>query len=124
MRSLESRNRPRYETYLDVEIDTGWVRSDGTVLSLSEGGLFATTDVPLLTGTRLHLCFQLPDESRVELAGEVIYRSIKQQRAGVGVRFVMERRTEDAMTTLGRWCRAGHVLEEPDVAKWSSVTPY
>lgn len=121
----ESRTRPRYEAYLDVEIDTGWVKSDGTVLSLSECGLFATTDIPLHAGTRLHLCFQLPDERYVELSGEVVYRAVRQQRPGVGVKFVVESRTEDAMALLSRWCRGeSTILEEPDPAKWSCVSPF
>lgn len=129
--SIESRTRPRYEAYLDVEIDTGWVRSDGTVLSLSEGGLFTTTDLPLVTGTRVNLAFELPDQRHVELSGEVIYRSVIHQRAGVGVKFVAERRSESAMTALSRWCRSFDdgeadrpLVEEPDPAKWSCVSPY
>ena len=90
------RTRPRYEAYLDSDIDTGAVLVEGRVLSLSDGGLFAATDLPLSPGTRVTLSFQLPDFSGVRIQGIVIYRAFHNDSLGLGVRFLGRRETDDA----------------------------
>lgn len=101
----DMRTRPRHEAYLDAYIDTGYVRASGTVLSLSDEGLFAATPLPLQTGTQVTLSFQLPDLAPVKLRGEIIYRTVRLERPGVGIRFLPTADTRSGPDAIKRWCR-------------------
>jgi len=127
MRSDDARTCPRFEAYLDAAIDTGWVRAPSTVLSLSERGLFTATDIPIKNGTKVTMAFDLPDAKPVCLYGEVIYRAVKHQRPGIGVKFVPQRATAEATRALESWCRrAAATAATPavDLSQFSCVSLY
>jgi uncharacterized protein (TIGR02266 family) len=68
----------------DVELFTG------LSLDISEGGLFVATYTEIPVGTRLVLCFELPDGSVVEARGEVRWtrpQSSDDERPGIGIAF-------------------------------------
>lgn len=62
----------------------------GLSLDISEGGLFVATYTPIPIGTRLVLCFELPDGTSVEARGEVRWvrsEATDAERPGVGISF-------------------------------------
>jgi len=68
----------------DVELFTG------LSLDISEGGIFVATYTEIPVGTRLVLCFELPDGSMVEARGEVRWtrpQTSDDERPGVGIVF-------------------------------------
>ena len=77
----------------------------GLSLDISEGGLFVATytDIPL--GTRLVLCFELPDGTAVEARGEVKWRRsavVDGERPGIGIAFT--ELTNDARQRIAALC--------------------
>jgi uncharacterized protein (TIGR02266 family) len=77
----------------------------GLSLDISEGGLFVATytDIPL--GTRLVLCFELPDGTSVEARGEVKWRrsaAADGERPGIGIAFT--ELSEDARQRIAELC--------------------
>ena len=68
----------------DVQLFTG------LSLDISEGGLFVTTYTEMPVGTRLVLCFELPDGTVVEARGEVRWTRAQGndgERPGIGIAF-------------------------------------
>lgn len=100
------RKRRRYPAYLDADIDTGYLRGKGTVLSLSEAGLFTTADLPLRKGARVTVSFELPDLAPVTLDGEVIYEASHLDHLGLGVRFITNDATDDGIAAIRHFFQA------------------
>ena len=99
------RSRPRYEAYLEATIETGCISSAGTVLTISEAGLFVATPLSLAPGTRLTLSFQVPDQSSVRIPGLVIYHAAHHERMGLGVRFLTSG-ARGGVEAIRRWYEA------------------
>jgi uncharacterized protein (TIGR02266 family) len=92
-----SERRQHERVLVDIEVD---YRADDTFLfayitDISAMGIFVQTNNPEEVGTRLNLCFRMPDDGRLmELEGEVTW--INPQRPddpsgrnpGMGIRFV------------------------------------
>lgn len=97
------RSRARYESYLDAEIETGLIRSTGTVLTVSDAGLFVATELNLPAGSRVAISFQIPDFTPVRVLGLVMYRSTHHERAGLGIRFLNGRSVAAGIEALKRW---------------------
>jgi uncharacterized protein (TIGR02266 family) len=77
----------------------------GLSLDISAGGLFVATytDIPL--GTRLLLCFELPDGTAVEARGEVKWRrsaAVDGERPGIGIAFT--ELADDARQRIAALC--------------------
>ena len=96
-----SRTRPRYEAYLDATIQSGCVTGPGTVLTLSEAGLFVATKMAFGVGSRLRIGFEVPDFSPVDVSGVVIYRAIHHDRSGFGIRFLSAE--SGGVESIRRW---------------------
>jgi uncharacterized protein (TIGR02266 family) len=86
----ERRTSDRTPFLADLEFGEDAQFFTGLSLDISEGGLFVATytDIPL--GTRLVLCFELPDGTAVEARGEVKWRRsavVDGERPGIGIAF-------------------------------------
>lgn len=86
----ERRTSDRTPFLADLEFGEDAHFFTGLSLDISEGGLFVATytDIPL--GTRLVLCFELPDGTAVEARGEVKWRRsavADGERPGIGIAF-------------------------------------
>jgi uncharacterized protein (TIGR02266 family) len=86
----ERRTSDRAPFLADLEFGEDAHLFTGLSLDISAGGLFVATytDIPL--GTRLLLCFELPDGTAVEARGEVKWRRSAVaggERPGIGIAF-------------------------------------
>jgi len=92
MRSVppERRHSGRAPWIADLEFAEDAQFFTGLSLDISEGGLFVATYTTIPIGTRLMLCFDLPDGTRVEARGEVRWvrpEATDGERPGVGIAF-------------------------------------
>jgi uncharacterized protein (TIGR02266 family) len=101
----ERRTSDRTPFLADLEFGEDAQFFTGLSLDISEGGLFVTTytDIPL--GTRLVLCFDLPDGTAVEARGEVKWRRsavADGERPGIGIAFTQL--PDDARQRIAALC--------------------
>jgi uncharacterized protein (TIGR02266 family) len=90
LRAPERRNSSRAPWLADLEFAEDAQFFTGLSLDISEGGLFVATYTPIPIGTRLVLCFELPDGTSVEARGEVRWvrpEAMDGERPGVGIKF-------------------------------------
>jgi len=86
----ERRNSSRAPWIADLEFAEDAQFFTGLSLDISEGGLFVATYTQIPIGTKLVLCFELPDGTRVEARGEVRWvrpEEMDGERPGVGIAF-------------------------------------
>ncbi|HEV8548219.1 MAG TPA: TIGR02266 family protein [Polyangiaceae bacterium] len=86
----ERRTSDRTPWFADLEFGEDAQFFTGLSLDISEGGLFVATYSTIPIGTKLVLCFELPDGTNVEARGEVRWvrsEAIDGERPGVGVAF-------------------------------------
>jgi len=86
----ERRHSGRAPWIADLEFAEDAQFFTGLSLDISEGGLFVTTYTSIPIGTRLVLCFELPDGTSVEARGEVRWvrqEATDSERPGVGIAF-------------------------------------
>jgi uncharacterized protein (TIGR02266 family) len=89
-RPRERRNSDRTPFIADLKFGEDVELFTGLSLDISEGGLFVATYTEIPIGTRLVLCFELPDGSVVEARGEVRWtrkQSSDSERPGIGIAF-------------------------------------
>lgn len=97
-------DRAPYLTELEFGEDAQFFT--GLSLDVSDGGLFVATYQPIPLGTRLVLCFELPNGASVEARGEV--RWVRREgddggRPGVGIAFT--ELPADARDHIAALCR-------------------
>jgi uncharacterized protein (TIGR02266 family) len=66
-------------------------RFAGVSLDIWEGGLFVATSTPIPVGTRLMVCFELPDGTPVEANGVVRWvhtDAVNGERPGIGIALI------------------------------------
>jgi uncharacterized protein (TIGR02266 family) len=86
----ERRHSGRAPWIADLEFAEDAQFFTGLSLDVSEGGLFVATYISIPIGTRLVLCFELPDGTSVEARGEVRWvrpEATDGERPGVGIAF-------------------------------------
>jgi len=86
----ERRYSGRVPWIADLEFAEAAQFFTGLSLDISEGGLFVATYTDIPIGTRLMLCFELPDGTSVEARGEVRWvrsEAMDGERPGVGIAF-------------------------------------
>jgi uncharacterized protein (TIGR02266 family) len=86
----ERRKSDRTPFLADLEFGEDAQFFTGLSLDISEGGLFVATYTEIPLGTRLVLCFDLPDGTAVEARGEVKWRRsavVDGERPGIGIAF-------------------------------------
>jgi uncharacterized protein (TIGR02266 family) len=101
----DRRTSDRSPLLTDLEFGDDAQFFTGLSHDISEGGLFVATytDIPL--GTRLVLCFELPDGTAVEARGEVKWRRsamVDGERPGIGIAFT--ELTDDARQRIAALC--------------------
>ena len=88
--AAERRSDSRAPFIADLEFGEDAQFFTGLSLDISEGGLFVATYTEIPIGTRLVLCFELPDGTEVEARGEVKWRRTQAadgERPGIGIAF-------------------------------------
>lgn len=100
------RTHPRYQTHFDATLESGYVRAEGTVLSLSEEGLFIGTALQLPPGTRVTTTFRVPELGRLRIAGIVSYRASMREHEGLGIRLLATAASRQAMEAVQVWCES------------------
>jgi uncharacterized protein (TIGR02266 family) len=95
MRRRSDPKRRRYRR-LTVRVMVEYESDDGRrcdpATTLGAGGLFIATESPLAEGTRLQLCFRLPDaEERWKIEGKVVWAQGREaagtHACGMGIEF-------------------------------------
>jgi uncharacterized protein (TIGR02266 family) len=87
----ERRDSTRAPWIVDLEFGEDARFYTGLSLDISEGGIFVATYLDFAIGTKLQLCFELPDGTTVEARGEVRWRRTEEmdgERPGVGIAFL------------------------------------
>jgi uncharacterized protein (TIGR02266 family) len=101
----ERRTSDRTPFLTDLEFGEDAQFFTGLSLDISEGGLFVATYTDLPLGTRLVLCFELPDGTSVEARGEVKWRRsavVDGERPGIGIAFT--ELSDDARQRIAAIC--------------------
>jgi uncharacterized protein (TIGR02266 family) len=86
----ERRTSDRAPWIVDLEFGEDARFFTGLSLDISEGGIFVATYLEFPLGTKLVLCFELPDGTSVEARGEVRWvrtQAMDGERPGIGVAF-------------------------------------
>ena len=102
------RRTPRYSTYLDAALrfEPGQAAEEkGTILSMSLGGLFVTSNQPARPGQPVRIKFAAPEVGEVKVDGVVLYRTQVQGRDGLGLRFREPDGVRPAVESIRDWCR-------------------
>lgn len=103
-RAIEgTRRNPRYVAHLGTVFEIDGRYDHGTILSLSQRGCFLATDATPRVGSTMGVAFQVPDAARVKTVGVVIYRSLVQGHAGVGLRFAQPAALEETVDAIRSW---------------------
>ena len=86
----ERRTSERAPWIVDLEFGEDAQFYTGLTLDVSEGGIFVATYLDFPIGTKLALCFELPDGTSVQARGEVRWartEAMDGERPGVGIAF-------------------------------------
>jgi uncharacterized protein (TIGR02266 family) len=86
----ERRHSDRAPWIVDLEFGEDARFFTGLSLDISEGGIFVATYLEFAIGTKLQLCFELPDGTSVEARGEVRWLRTEEmdgERPGIGICF-------------------------------------
>ncbi len=101
----ERRSEPRISKQFEIEFNYETQFFAGLTLDISSGGLFIATYQLLPVGTALSLSFQLPDEVRLSVRGEVRWvrcASEGHERPGMGVAF--KELSAEALVAISDFC--------------------
>lgn len=114
----------RFESDLDVHIDTLRELAAQYASDLSRGGLFVATDNPPALRARLRLHLTLPDGEVLTLSAEVVHRVLSGPRVGVGLQLLDV--TPETFAPIGALLssepvRRPRVLVVEDEAIWRST---
>jgi uncharacterized protein (TIGR02266 family) len=87
---MDKREAVRVPVRLPALCRSDGVVIDGFVEDLSRTGAFLRAAKLMATGSPAEVCVQLPGEPPLQLTAEVVRVEHNSQRAGMGLRFVME----------------------------------
>ncbi len=113
----------RFDSDLDVRIDTLSELAEQFQSDLSHGGLFVATDSPPALRARLRLHLTLPNGAVLTLPAEVVHRVMSGPRIGVGLQLLdLKPNTFEAIEALlAEPPRKPRVLVVDDEAIWRST---
>ncbi len=87
---MEKRKEPRILISMEVTYENRNEFSSSYLFDVSGGGVFIRTADPLEAGSRVQVCFHLPDMTDAILADGTVVWSVRasgSERPGMGIRF-------------------------------------